>query len=104
MKKNNLYVVFGGKCDEDDDYNVTYTEYFGKYVTFKNKDKANKYVDKLIDDFMKMKSYSLNYEITDSYRLEDTPIETYFTDIRDKNDYTVFRIEIMVIDLNNVIM
>ena len=30
--------------------------------------------------------------------------EKYITDIRDKNDYTVFRIEMLVIDLNKVIM
>ena len=28
MKKNQLFVVFGGKVEEDDDYNVKYLEYF----------------------------------------------------------------------------
>ena len=53
---------------------------------------------------MKMKSYSLNYEIIEAYKDDSSQIEKYITDIRDKNDYTVFRIEMMVIDLNQVIM
>lgn len=102
-KNNNLYVIFGGRCNEDDDYNVYYKDYT-PYTVFKNKEKAHQHIEKLIDDFMKMKSYSLNYEIIEAYKVEDAPIETYFTDIRDKNDYTVFRIEMTIIDLNKVIM
>ena len=104
MKKNQLFVVFGGKVEEDDDYNVTYTEYYREPRHYKNKEKANSYVELLIDDYMKMKSYSLNYEIIEAYKDENTALEKYITDIRDKNDYTVFRIEMMVIDLNQVIM
>lgn len=104
MKKNNLYVVFGGKCNEDEEYNVFYTEYFREPKSFKNKEKAMNYIDVLIDDYMKMKSYSLNYYIDEGYKDENTQLEKYITDIRDKNDYTVFRIEMLVIDLNNVIM
>ena len=51
-----------------------------------------------------MKSYSQNYEITDQYKDDNTQLEKYFIDIRDKNDYTVFRIEMIVMDLNQVIM
>ena len=51
-----------------------------------------------------MKSYSQNYEITNQYRDENTQLEKYITDIRDKDDYTVFRIEMIVIDLNQIIM
>ena len=104
MKKNQLFVVFGGKVEEDDDYNVTYTEYYREPRYYKNKEKANSYVELLIDDYMKMKSYSLNYEIIEAYKDENTALEKYITDIRDKNDYTVFRIEMVVIDLNQVIM
>ena len=104
MKKNQLFVVFGGKVEEDDDYNVTYTEYFREPVYHKNKDKAESYIDVLIDDYMKMKSYSPNYEIIEAYRDENTQLEKWITDIRDKNDYTVFRIEMIVIDLSKVIM
>lgn len=104
MKKNNLYVIFGGKVEEDEDFNVTYTEYFREPKSFKNKEKAEAYVEVLIDDYMKMKSYSPNYEITDQYKDENTQLEKYLIDIRDKNDYTVFRIEMIVVNLNNVIM
>lgn len=104
MKKNQLFVVFGGKVEEDDDYNVTYLEYFREPRYYKNKEKAEDYVELLIDDYMKMKSYSQNYEITDQYKDDNTQLEKYFIDIRDKNDYTVFRIEMIVIDLNAVIM
>ena len=54
--------------------------------------------------YMKMKSYSPNYEIIEAYRDENTQLEKWITDIRDKNDYTVFRIEMLVIDLAKVIM
>lgn len=104
MKKNQLFIIFGGKVDEDDDYNVTYIEYVREPKYFKNKDKAESYVEVLIDDYMKMKSYSPNYEITNQYKDDNTQLEKYFIDIRDKNDYTVFRIEMIVIDLNQVIM
>lgn len=104
MKKNQLFIIFGGKVEEDDDYNVKYIEYFREPMCFKNKEKANAYVETLIDDYMKMKSYSLNYEIIEAYRDETSQIEKYITDIRDKNDYTVFRIEMMVMDLNKVVM
>lgn len=104
MKKNQLFVIFGGKVNEDDDYNVEYTEYFREPKYFKNKEKANNYVEVLIDDYMKMKSYSLNYEIIEAYKDESSQLEKYITDIRDKNDYTVFRIEMTVIDLSQVIM
>ena len=104
MKKNQLFVVFGGKVEEDDDYNVTYTEYYREPRYYKNNEKANDYVELLIDDYMKMKSYSLNYEIIEAYKDENTALEKYITDIRDKNDYTVFRIEMTIIDLNAVIM
>ena len=104
MKKNQLFVIFGGKVNEDDNYNVEYTEYFREPKYFKNKEKANAYVEVLIDDYMKMKSYSLNYEIIEAYKDESSQLEKYITDIRDKNDYTVFRIEMTVIDLSQVIM
>lgn len=104
MKKNQLFVVFGGRVEEDDDYNVTYLEYFREPRYYKNKEKAEDYVELLIDDYMKMKSYSQNYEITDQYKDDNTQLEKYFIDIRDKNDYTVFRIEMIVMDLNKVIM
>jgi hypothetical protein len=104
MKKNQLFVVFGGKVEEDDDYNVKYLEYFREPRYYKNKEKAEDYVELLIDDYMKMKSYSQNYEITDQYKDDNTQLEKYFIDIRDKNDYTVFRIEMIVVDLNKVIM
>lgn len=104
MKKNNLYVIFGGKVEEDEDFNVTYTEYFREPKSFKNKEKAEAYVEVLIDDYMKMRSYSPNYEITNQYKDENTQLEKYLIDIRDKNDYTVFRIEMIVVNLNNVIM
>jgi hypothetical protein len=51
-----------------------------------------------------MRSYSLNYEIIEAYKDENTALEKWITDIRDKNDYTVFRIEMIVMDLNKVIM
>ena len=104
MKKNQLFIIFGGKVEEDDEYRVAYIEYFREPKYFKNKEKANNYIETLIDDYMKMKSYSLNYEIIEAYKDEDSQIEKYITDIRDKNDYTVFRIEMQVIDLNKVIM
>jgi hypothetical protein len=104
MKKNQLFVIFGGKVNEDDEYNVRYTEYFREPKYFKNKEKANAYIEVLIDDYMKMKSYSLNYEIIEAYKDESSQLEKYITDIRDKNDYTVFRIEMTVIDLSQVIM
>ncbi len=104
MKKNQLFIIFGGKVDEDDDYNVTYTEYVREPKYFKNKDKAESYVEVLIDDYMKMKSYSPNYEITNQYKDDNTQLEKYFIDIRDKNDYTVFRIEMIVVDLSQIIM
>jgi hypothetical protein len=104
MKKNQLFIIFGGKVNEDDEYHVVYTEYFREPKYFKNKDKANNYIETLIDDYMKMKSYSLNYEIIEAYKDESSQIEKYITDIRDNNDYTVFRIEMQVIDLNQVIM
>ena len=104
MKKNQLFVIFGGKVEEDDDYNVKYLGYFREPRYYKNKEKAEDYVELLIDDYMKMKSYSQNYEITDQYKDDNTQLEKYFIDIRDKNDYTVFRIEMIVMDLNKVIM
>ena len=104
MKKNQLFVVFGGKVEEDDDYNVKYLEYFREPRYYKNKDKAEDYVELLIDDYMKTKSYSQNYEIIDAYLDENTQLEKWITDIRNKYDYTVFRIEMIVIDLNKVIM
>jgi hypothetical protein len=51
-----------------------------------------------------MKSYSQNYEITEAYVDENTQLEKRIVDIRDKNDYTVFRIEMLILDLNKVIM
>ena len=104
MKKNQLFVVFGGKVEEDDDYNVKYLEYFREPRYYKNKEKAEDYVELLIDEYMKMKSYSQNYEITDQYRDYNTQLEKYLIDIRDKNDYTVFRIEMIIMDLSQVIM
>jgi hypothetical protein len=104
MKKNQLFIVFGGKVEEDDDYNVKYLEYFREPRYYKNKEKANDFVELLIDDYMKMKSYSQNYEIIEAYKDENTILEKWITDIRDKNDYTVFRIEMTVLDLNKVIM
>ena len=104
MKKNQLFVVFGGRVDEDDDYNVKYLEYFREPRYYKNKEKAEDYVELLIDDYMKTKSYSQNYEIIDAYLDENTQLEKWITDIRDKNDYTVFGIEMIVIDLSKVIM
>lgn len=104
MKKNQLFVVFGGKVEEDDEYNVTYLEYFREPGYYKNKEKANDYVELLIDDYMKMKSYSPNYEIIEAYEDENTQLEKRIVDIRDKNDYTVFRIEMLILDLNKVIM
>jgi hypothetical protein len=104
MKKNYLYVIFGGKVEEDEEYNVTYIDYPSEPRYYKNKEKANDYVELLIDYYMKMKSYSQNYEIIEAYRDENTQLEKWITDIRDKNDYTVFRIEMLVIDLSKVIM
>lgn len=104
MKKNYLYVIFGGRVEEDEEYNVTYIDYPSEPRYYKNKEKANDYVELLIDYYMKMKSYSQNYEIIEAYRDENTQLEKWITDIRDKNDYTVFRIEMLVIDLSKVIM
>ena len=104
MKKNQLFIIFGGKVNEDDEYHVVYTEYFREPLCFKNKEKAKAYIETLIDDYMKMKSYSLNYKIIEAYRDSTSQIEKYITDIRDKYDYTVFRVEMQVIDLNNIIM
>ena len=104
MKKNQLFVVFGGRVDEDEDYNVKYLEYFREPRYYKNKEKAEDYVELLIDDYMKTKSYSQNYEIIDAYLDENTQLEKWITDIRNKYDYTVFRIEMVIIDLNKVIM
>ena len=104
MKKNQLFVVFGGRVDEDDDYNVKYLEYFREPRYYKNKEKADDYVELLIDDYMKTKSYSQNYEIIDAYLDENTQLEKWITDIRNKYDYTVFRIEMVIIDLNKVVM
>ena len=104
MKKNQLFIIFGGRVDEDDDYNVKYLEYFREPKYFKNKDKALTYVDTLLDDYMKTKSYSPNYEITEEYKDENTQLEKYITDIRNKYDYTVFRVEMVVIDLQDIIM
>lgn len=104
MKKNQLFIIFGGKVDEDEDYNVRYLDYCREPRYYKNKEKAQDYVELLIDDYMKMKSYSPNYEITDQYKDDNTQLERYFVDIRNKDDYTVFRIEMIVIDLNQVIM
>ena len=104
MKKNYLYVIFGGRVEEDEEYNVTYIDYPSEPRYYKNKEKANDYVELLIDYYMKMRSYSPNYEITEAYRDENTQLEKWITDIRDKNDYTVFRIEMLVIDLSKVIM
>ena len=104
MKKNYLYVIFGGRVEEDDEYNVTYIDYPSEPRFYKNKEKAKEYVEILIDFYMKMKSYSQNYEIIEAYKDENTQLEKWITDIRDKNDYTVFRIEMLTIDLNKVIM
>ena len=104
MRKNQLFVVFGGLVEEDDDYNVTYLKYYREPRYYKNKEKAEDFVELLIDDYMKMKSYSQNYEIIEAYKDENTALEKWITDIRDKNDYTVFRIEMLVIDLAQVIM
>lgn len=104
MKKNYLYVIFGGRVEEDEEYNVTYIDYPSEPRYYKNKEKANDYVELLIDYYMKMKSYSQNYEIIEAYKDENTQLEKWITDIRDKNDYTVFRIEMLVIDLAKVIM
>ncbi len=104
MKKNYLYIIFGGKVEEDDDYNVTYVDYNREPRYYKNKEKAEDYIELMIDDYMKMKSYSQNYEIIEAYKDENTQLEKWITDIRDKNDYTVFRIEMLIIDLSQVIM
>lgn len=104
MKKNYLYVIFGGRVEEDDEYNVTYIDYPSEPRFYKNKEKAKEYVEILIDFYMKMKSYSQNYEIIEAYKDENTQLEKWITDIRDKNDYTVFRIEMLAIDLSKVIM
>ena len=104
MKKNYLYVIFGGKVEEDDEYNVTYIDYNREPRYYKNKEKAHDYVELMIDDYMKMKSYSQNYEIIEAYKDENTQLEKWITDIRDKNDYTVFRIEMLIIDLAQIIM
>lgn len=102
MKKNQLFVIFGGKVKEDDEYRVEYTEYSTWAKYFKNKEKANNYIEVLLDDYRK--SYSLNCETVETYKDETSHIEKYITDIRDKNNYTVFRVEMMVLDLDQVIM
>lgn len=102
--KNNLYVVYGGKCDEDDVYNVWYTEFAGEPRLFKNREKAEAYVDELLDGFMKTKCYSHNYLIEETEVTHETPVITYQTDIYDKHDYRCFRVEMLVLDLSNVIM
>lgn len=106
MKKNQLFIVFGGEFYEYDDGTGYYTKYYREPKYYKNKEKANEYVELLIDDYMKMKSYSHNYKIMDKRKDEEenTPLEKYITDIRDKEDYAVFRIEMTVIDLSKVIM
>lgn len=104
MKKNYLYIIFGGRVEEDEEYNVTYIDYPSEPRCYKNKEKANAYVELLIDYYMKTKSYSQNYEIIEAYRDKNTQLEKWITDIRDKNDYTVFRIEMLVIELSNIIM
>ena len=102
MKKNQLFIIFGGKVEEDDEYRVAYTEYFREPKYFKNKEKANNYIEVLLDDYRK--SYSLNCETVETYKDETSHVEKYITDIRDKNNYTVFRVEMMVLDLDQVIM
>ena len=49
MKKNYLYIIFGGRVEEDEDYNVTYIDYPSEPRCYKNKEKANAYVELLID-------------------------------------------------------
>ena len=50
MKKNYLYVIFGGRVEEDEEYNVTYIDYPSEPRYYKNKEKANDY-DDYIDEF-----------------------------------------------------
>lgn len=102
--RNQLFVVFGATVNEDDNYNVEYLDCFRETRYYKNKEKALDYVELLLDDYMKTKSYSPNYEITETYKDNNSVLEKLITDIRNKYDYTVFRVEMLILDLNEVIM
>lgn len=101
--KNKLYIVYGGNCKEDDDYNVCFTDGLTDPIPFKNREKADNYKESLLDGFMKSKSYSKNYEITEEYEM-NMPLKTKYVEIVDKHNYAVYRVEIIEVDLDKVVL
>ena len=106
MKKGNkskAYIVYGGKWDIEENQFKDLDE-IKNYTVFKNRDKAEEQVDKLLDSYMKMKSYSMKYTIESSYEADYEPIKTFITNITDKKGYIVFSVEMKEVDLSNIIM
>ena len=101
--KNKLYVVYGGQCEETEEGCIYFTKDLTDPIPFKNKDKADSYKEELIDKFMKTKSYSPNYSITDGINL-DTPVKTTIVDVLNKQQFAVYRVETLEIDLSKIIL
>lgn len=99
--KNMLYIVTNKKWN---DKKEAWELDSRGYMPFKNKEKANDYKEKLLDEYMKMKSYSLKYTIEADYIDEEGSIPMQVSEIIDKNGDLVFLVEIMMIDLSKVIM
>ena len=106
MKKGNkskAYVVYGGKWNIEENQFNDINE-IKNYTVFKNREKAEEQVDKLLDGYMKMKSYSMKYTIENSYEADYEPIKTFITNITDKKGDIVFSAELKEIDLSNIIL
>lgn len=99
--KNSLYVVYGGYWDKD---NNCFTQPNNIAITtFKNREKAENCVDRLLEGYMRLKSYSMNYKIEETYT-DYRPLKTSITDITDKHGDIVYSVEVVEIDLRKTIM
>jgi len=99
--KNSLYIVYGGLWNKDDNCFAHPNDI--AITTFKNREKAEACVDKLLESYMRMKSYSMNYTIEETYT-ECKPLKTSITDITDKHGDIVFSVEVVEVDLNKTIL
>lgn len=102
--KNRLFVVYGGNCEESDEGFVSFTNGLTDPIPFKNKEKADNYKETLLDGFMKTKSYSQNYEITEEDEIVGAPVKTKFVEILNKRNRSVYRVEILEVDLDKIVL
>ena len=98
--KNNIYVVYGGKWDKENN-NWLEIDKIAK-TSLKNKDKAYTHADMLIEAFLKEKGYPIGFTISDWY-VGSNPVYTSICDVTNKKGELVFSVEIMTVDVTNII-